>query len=205
MNPFKKIKSWFKKPDLIPFPVFPEITVDEIENMAIILEAGSNKLTKWGMRYLHKWLYDVTFTHSFLHIDSGKCLNMGITAYTEDIKDILHKSKYYLVISYRDTTGKMVKRGKRSAQEISGSKKYKYRIYDVRGFLYQGFKKIPILKKLIKPSKKLNICSDLVADIYKYKMKHPLYKKVDDEEVTPNDLFTISHVYPESRIYHLIP
>jgi len=204
MKLFDKIKNWFKKPELIPFPLYPSIGVNELENMAIILVAGSNKFTQWAMRYLHKWEYDVIFTHSFIHLENGKCLNMGLTAYTEDIKDILSKSKKYLVISYRDTTGKMVRRGKKASYEIAGDKRYKYKIYDILGFLYQGFKKIPILKNLIKPSERLNICSDLVADIYKYHMKHPLYKTVDDEEQTPNDLFTISQPYPESRISFLI-
>ncbi|KKK58963.1 hypothetical protein LCGC14_3039150 [marine sediment metagenome] len=204
MRWFRKIKNLFKKKKIIKFPAYPKINIDDIEDMSIILEAGSNKLTRWGMRYLHGWKYDLTFTHSFLHIELGYCLNMTTTAHTTDIKNLLKKSHRYIVISFGDVDGKMATRGKRASHKRAGDIRYKYRLYDIRGFLYQGFKKIPVLKRLIKPSKRLNICSDLVADIYKYEMKHPLFVNVDDEDVTPTDLYIIAESYQATKIYELI-
>jgi len=191
------------------FPKYEKIPIDRVNAMTIILEAGSNKLTKWAMRKLHKWKYeDICFTHAFIHIQHNDCINVGFSNYIEPLSNIVKKSHRYIAIYLDDLSSNMKKNGIRICYKKAGSKKKKFKFYDFKGFIWQGIRKFPVLrksklaKKIFKPSDSSDFCSDLVADVFK-EIEHPAFEGVNDEETTPNDIYTLLKDYKPAAIQEI--
>lgn len=203
----KKIKDfhrkYFKKRVLSDFPKFPPLK--KWQPLTIILEAGSNSLTKWGMVRLYDWPYKTIFTHAFMHIQYGQCLNVGASAFVQDVGELLKKSHRYIALRFTDLTPEQTTEAIKAAYLLIGHPKYKFRFYDVGGFANFGTKKIPWLRELVKPSKKSPFCSDALVDVFQFpKVMHKAFIGVDSEATSPCHLFKLLAKYKHIEISEII-
>ena len=177
------------------YPEYPKIRFDRIPDLSIVYKCGGNKFTGAFSKYIEKFPYDPPPTHTFLHIENGLCMNVGIFTSLEKIEDILLKSKQYFVMTFTDLTEEQTREGKKYAYLQTGGKKQRFRLYDWRGYLYFGLRYIPGLNRLLKPSKRDPFCSDLVIDLF-HSINHAALDKVDDEKTSPAKLFMLLENYP---------
>ena len=175
-----------------PFPEFEKIGPKELKRMplSIILQAGSNWLTKWGEHKMG-WIYDTTFTHAMIHIINGNILSMGRNAKVYTIDEIYKKSHKFIVISFRDMSEGVRNKGIDIAWNRAASDEYQMRFYDIRGylgFLPRIFK--PLRKvKFLKGSNKLEFCSDQCVNVIS-EAGYPPFIDLDGNDYSPCDIFS---------------
>ena len=189
--------------NLKPLPEFEKVTFDKLPLMSIICEAGSNKITQWAENHWFDFPYTPVFTHAFVHIAEGKCINVGFNTTIEPIEKLYHKSHRYIVISYKDMTLPMIQRGIEISYDYA--KKLKYRLYDYKGYLGFLATKLPFLKQygIFHGSKKDMFCSDLCVHIFQDIPYQP-YVGVDSEKKSPCGLFTFSSTISAAWFQELI-
>lgn len=189
-----------------PFPEFEKIGVKELRKkpMSIILQAGSNWLTKWGSHKMG-WPYDVTFTHAMNYIANDDVLSMGFNAKIFTIQELYKKSHRWIIINFTDMSENVMKKGIQIAYNRAGSNEYKYRLYDYRGYLgflsriFPPLKKVPFLKG--SPTKEF--CSDQVVNVVR-EAGYPPFAGLDGDDHSPCDIFEFCSKLPGAYFNELI-
>jgi hypothetical protein len=179
------------------YPDYKKIDKEELNPMTIVLEAGSNWATIGYEKYLNHYHYRPIFTHAFLHIQNGECINVGLKTKNENINDLISPSHFYLGIELVDMTPDMINKGIAIAyKKIKQSADNPFKVYDVWGFLCFGVRKLGFK---VKSSEKFDFCSDEVYDNF-YSAGHPLFVQGAGEITSPCGLYMLLKDYEYSRI-----
>ena len=169
----------------LKYPEYEEVSIQELKPMTGILEAGSNLATINYEHYLNHYPYKQPFTHAFIHIENGDCINVGLTTKKMRIEKILAKSHYYLAIEIKNLTPTQIEIGKNYAYSRINRKK-QYTIYDAWGFICFGVRKLGF--KSCKSSEKFDFCSDEYVDNFSA-MGEPLFENMCGETTSPSDIY----------------
>lgn len=182
-------------------PEFQGITIEELKQkpMCILLQAGSNILTKWAMNNLYGFPYTPPFTHALMHLIHGDCMDVGLTTYIKPIGDVVKKSHRYIVIELTDLNDAQKTIGLSKAMHMAGGKGQKFKFYDVWGYLAFGLRKLGIKAK---GSKRYPFCSDACIDVLQA-MCYEYVMNVDSEKTSPCDLFMIFSKHQHAMFYEL--
>ena len=168
--------------------------------MTIVLEAGVNWATIAYEKYLDNYPYAPVFTHAFLHIQNGECINVGLKTKNQNIAELLSPSHFYLAINFTDITPEQVAAGIAFAyKRIRQSKENPFKIYDAWGFLCFGIRKLGFK---VKSSEKFDFCSDEVCDNFAI-MPYPLFSPGCGEITSPCGLYLMVKDYQYSNINKL--
>jgi hypothetical protein len=180
----------------LDYPEYQSIKKEDLNPMTIILEAGSNPLTKWFENSINKYPYKPAFTHALIHVENGLCCNVGLTTTIKPIDDIISKSHFYLGIELADLLPSQIEKGQALCYKAAGGETDKFKFYDVWGFLCFGLRKLGIK---CKGSEKYDFCSDMVVDTFT-SMGHPLFATMNGELTSPCDLYLKLKTYEFARI-----
>ena len=177
-------------------PEFPKVDPHDLPECSALLFYGAGGVTSLGAA-LYKHPYRPAAFHQAFHIHDGIIVNVNWTTFIQHIDDFL-KSKYRIdVIRYREMTSMQKQQAEYTALQRAAGKGRKMRFYDWRGYASFGFRKIPALRHLVKPSKKWDFCSDQGVDIYE-SLRPPIkISEYDDEMSAPWHTLEYALKYPD--------
>lgn len=187
---------------LKPLPEFEIIDFEGLKHRpaSIILQAGSNKLTQWGEKRMG-FPYTPAFTHAMIYLANHDVLSMNFNAAIYKIQKLYKKSHRWIIIYFTDMSEDCMKRIIQIAYNRAGSKKHKYKVYDFRGYLgfltrvFPPIRKVPVLRKFFKGSKKLEFCSDQVVNVF-VEAGYPPFIGKDGNLFSPCDIFKFCSTLP---------
>ncbi|KKL04601.1 hypothetical protein LCGC14_2614430 [marine sediment metagenome] len=177
------------------FPTYP--TINTIKDVTIILKVGTNRATKWFEQKINKYPYDKVFTHAFLYLTQGDCVDVGFTTSLRKLHDIMKSKAEYLSIHLDDLTKRQRSKALSIGYNKAGAKSKKFKFYDVWGYVAFGLRRLGMKK--VKGSKRYDFCSDQVVDVLK-EVGYKLFDDVDSETTSPCDLFLLLEDYPDADI-----
>lgn len=183
-------------------PKYQAISVGDIPKASTLLVYGGKGLIQWFGSKVYKFKYKPIPYHAAFYAEYGRVVNVGFTTTLRKIQSFCLSKRRVDVIIYKLNKEKRMKAIDFAYTKAAG-KGYKWRFYDFKGFAYFGVRaisdKLKFIKKplkwLLKPSKRDDFCSDMVAETFEQAgLKVSPYS---DELTAPWDLLQWAMEHPE--------
>lgn len=147
-------------------PIYPKIALKDITPASILVFYGGPKITEYFGNEVYKFPYKPAPFHLSVYLERGLHCNVGVFTTIEQVDHEFRSTRRIDVITFPYMNTEQRYKVLNYEYKRAGANSSRFRFYDLKGFLYAGLRKVPLLNKVLKPSRRHDFCSDNVADAF---------------------------------------